>query len=89
MTQAVDFKIEDVLHLVKNDRSGRVLEQHVYHIGACVATLVEILFQLDLRHDVDYFFEGSYIDQNGIRWVRFEFNDPESAMMVKIRGVGK
>jgi len=88
MPQTVDFKIEDVLQRVKNNRSFQVLEQHVYHIGAAVATLVEILFQLDLRHDVDYFFEGSYIDQNGVRWVRFEFKDPESAMMVKIRGVG-
>lgn len=88
--QSVDFKMADVLEgLSSLSPTNLDVSIHEYYLALSVAHLTEIFYSMDLKFEADYKFDCSYIDHQGVRHIRYNFFDPEVAMMVKIRGIGK
>lgn len=65
------------------------LSIHEWYLALTITHLTEIFYSMDLRFESDYKFDCSYVDEQGVRYVRYNFYDPQVAMMVKIRGIGK
>lgn len=89
MMQSVDFKMSDVLdNLTLLHPTNLDTSIHEWYLALCVIHLTEIFYSLDMRFEADYKFDCSFVDETGVRYIRYNFFDEQKAMMVKIRGIG-
>lgn len=90
MTQPVCFRMSDVMsHIGEFKHAPADISIHEYYLGVCLIHLTEILHQQDIHYQSDYYFDGSFIDDQGVRWIQYQFKSEETAMMVKLRGYGQ
>jgi hypothetical protein len=75
----MDFVLTDFLKTHSGDMNIDVIN------GACVIT--SRLAKLGLIYDRDFWFATSYISQLGMRYVRFDFADEKTLMIIKLRGL--
>lgn len=89
MSQTIVFKIADILEKIKQFKHApEDINIHEYYLGVSLVYMTEIFTELGYRFQADYLWEGSYIDTDGVRWIKYAFHNPEDAMMIKIRGIG-
>lgn len=87
--QPVVFKMADILNRVAEFKHTPAdISIHEYYLAVCTIYLTQILYELDIHYEADYYFDGSFIDDQGVRWIKYNFKNPETAMMVKLRGIG-
>jgi hypothetical protein len=58
-----------------------------FYTATCSIYLAELFMEFNCRHTKDYWFESASLDEHGKRWLYFRFNDPEAALMIKLRGI--
>lgn len=86
--QSIDFRMSEVLENVKTLSPVNLdVSIHEWYLALSIIHLTEIFYSMDLRFEADYKFDCSYVDVTGVRWIRYNFFDPQVAMMIKIRGI--
>jgi hypothetical protein len=90
MTQPVFFKMADVIKQINEFKNAPVdMNVHEYYLAVCLIYLTEVLQEQEIYFEDDYYFDGSFIDETGVRWLKYQFRREETAMMVKLRGIGE
>jgi hypothetical protein len=90
MTQPVVFKMADVMEQITEFKHAPAdISVHEYYLAVCTIYLTQVLVEQGIYFEDDYYFDGSFIDDTGVRWLKYQFRKPETAMMVKLRGIGE
>lgn len=75
----VEFLLTEYLQTSKGDVNIDVVN------GSC--NVASQLTALGLEYNKDFWFQSAFIKPSGERYIRFAFNDPGTAMLIKIRGL--